>query len=144
MKYTMIKHPGGSFSPIDDMEAEALSNLPNASYEVEIKRSRNPAFHGKMFAFLGFCFAHWKSDREFMDEKGQFDVFRKNLTVLAGFYNEYYTIGDTVRIEAKSLSYSNMDQAEFEQCYNALISVAIRKIFIGCGPEIENRLLSFF
>jgi hypothetical protein len=114
------------------------------SYEIEIKLQRNAAFHGKVFAFFNFCFDCWASDREFMDEAGQFDVFRKNLTVLAGYYDQYYTISGEMRVEAKSLSYASMEQEEFEQCYSALINAALVHIFPGCDAGVESKLYDFF
>ena len=145
MIINMQKQPGGMLVPASDEDADRLQKFKSGEwYPVEIKRARNPAFHRKVFAFFNFCFEHWKSDREFMDEPGQKNVFRKHLTVLAGYYDSYYGIDGSVRVEAKSLSYANMEQQEFEEFYSALIAVAMRKIFKGCGPEIETRLLSFF
>jgi len=114
------------------------------TYEIEIKLSRNPRFHGKVFAFFNFCYAHWKGDNEFLDEVKQFDVFRANLTVLAGYFDSYYSIKGEPRIEAKSLSYSSMSQEEFEGLYNALIRAALKHIFRGCDKSVENKLTSFF
>lgn len=129
------------FIVIDEFEAQSLPSI----FVAEVKLSnRNPGFHGKVFKFLRFCFDHWASDREFMDEAGQFDVFRKHLTVLAGFYNSYYSIKGDVRIEARSLSYSKMDNEEFKQCYTALINAAVRNIFKDCDYDIEQKLMSFF
>ena len=80
-----------------------------------------------------------------MDEPAQFDCFRQNLTVLAGYYDEFYTItGSQMRIQARSLSYSAMTQGEFESFYSALIAAAMRTIFNGCGREIEDKLVEFF
>ena len=145
MKITMVKQPGGVLSPARDMDADSLAKFKTGEqYQIEIKRTRSPGFHRKMFEFLGFCFEHWKSDREFMDERGQFDVFRNNLTVIAGYYNTYYTIKGEPRIEAKSLSFASMEQDEFESCYKALVDAAMRTIFTGCGKEVEERLMGFF
>jgi hypothetical protein len=141
----MIKSPGGTLTPASDIEAEKLTALKTGElYNVEIKRHRNPQFHRKVFEFMNFCFHHWKSDREFMNEPAQFDVFRKNLTVIAGYYDEFYTISGSVRIEAKSLAYSSMSQEEFEDFYSALIAAAMRTIFKDCGKNIEEKLISFF
>lgn len=145
MKINMAKHHGGLLSPASDMDSDAMQKFKTGEiYAIEIKRTRNPGFHRKAFEFLNFCFAHWKSDREFMDEAGQFKVFRNNLTVIAGYYDEYYTIKGEVRIEAKSLSFANMSQTEFESCYKALVNAALKTIFKGCGKEVEERLLGFF
>jgi len=79
-----------------------------------------------------------------LNESKQFDVFRQNLTVLAGYYDQLYTIKGEVRIEAKSLSYGSMSQDEFEDCYSALISAAIKHIFQTTDESTYNQLLSFF
>lgn len=145
MKINVTKQPGGVLVPASDMEAEELNRFKTGCvYEIDIKNPRNPHFHGKVFAFFNYCFSYWKSDREFMDEKGQFDLFRKNLTVLAGYYDEYYTIKGDVRIEAKSLSYGSMKQEEFEKCYQALIQAAMKHIFLGGDDDTYNRLVGFF
>ena len=110
MKVDMIKQPGGLLNPASDMEAERLKKFKNGEhYQIDMKMTRNPKFHGKMFVFFEFCFQYWKSDREFQDEVKQFDAFRKDLTCLAGFYDSFYNIKGEVRIEARSLSYGSMD-----------------------------------
>ena len=148
MKVQMIKSAGGAFVPVDDMQAEALKKFRNGEqYEIEIKLSRNPQFHRKVFAFFKFCFDHWSADKtewQFQDEQAQFDTFRKNLTVLAGYFDKTYTIKGDVRIEPKSLAYGNMEQDEFERCYQALITAAIKNIFQGCDRQTEEQLYAFF
>ena len=44
-----------------------------------------------------------------------FDRFRKDLTVLSGFYNATYTFRGDVRLEPKSLSFGSMCEEEFGQ-----------------------------
>ena len=141
----MIKQAGGVLHPASDIDAESLQKFKTGEqYQIEIKRSRNPQFHRKVFAFFGFCFEHWASDREFMDEKGQREVFRNHLTVLAGYRTEHFNLKNEVRIEAKSLSFASMSQEDFEQCYQALIAAAMRTIFKDAGREIEDKLIGFF
>ena len=145
MKVDMFKQAGGVLIPASDIEAEKLTKFKTGElYTVEIKRSRNPAFHRKVFAFFNFCFAHWKGDTEFFSEAKQFDVFRNQLTCLAGFYESFCKIDGSVRVEAKSLAYASMSQQEFEECYHALINAALKHIFKGCDSSIENKLLGFF
>lgn len=148
MKLEFIKQAGGVLVPASDLVSDKMTKFKtNGLYEVEIKRQRNPDFHRKVFAFFGFCFEHWCGDQvvENMDLPAQFDVFRKQLTCLAGFYDQYYKIGGGVRVEAKSLSYGNMDQAAFEECYSALINAAIKHVFQNTRDEqILNRLQGFF
>ena len=145
MKVNMYKQAGGILSPATDMDAETMTKFKSGiMYPVEIKNARNPKFHGKVFAFFNFCFSHWCSENKYMNEQGQFDVFRANMTVLAGYYDTYYSIAGEARVEAKSLSYGAMTQDEFEKLYSSLISVAMRKIFSGSDDEVYNKLVGFF
>ena len=145
MKIEMIKHAGGVLTPASDIELEKINKFKTGGqYEVEIKLSRNPAFHRKVFAFFNFCFEFWKGSNEFHSESKQFDVFRNHLTVLAGFYNEYYTIHGSVRVEAKSIAYSAMNQEEFEECYNSLINAAMKHVFKTADESTLNQLMNFF
>lgn len=149
LKIQVIKLQGGVLAPLDELESEELKSLKNGEqYEIEIIRTRNPAFHRKVFAFFKFCFNHWAADKtewRYFDERTQFDTFRKNLTVLAGYKVASYTIDGRMRVEAQSLSYGNMEQDEFERCYSALINAAMQNIFKGCNDErILDRLYAFF
>lgn len=145
MKIEMIKFAGGVLAPANDMELEKLTKFKNGEqYTCEIKLSRNPSFHRKVFSFFNFCFEHWGGGHEFHDEQLQFDKFRKDLTILAGFSHQVFNIRSEMRLEAKSLAYGNMSQEEFEQCYNALIQAALKHIFKTDDENIYNQLLSYF
>ncbi|MFR0629752.1 DUF1367 family protein [Citrobacter freundii] len=149
MQIDLVKHPGGVFSPANETDLERLQRFKNGeTYVAEIKLIRNPAFHRKVMAFFGFCFAHWCANRaglEHMDEHSQFDRFRKDLTILAGFYVQTVRLNGEVRTEAESLAYASMEQEKFERVFNALINAAIKHVFAGTtDPAILNRLQSFF
>ncbi len=145
MKLEFIKQAGGMLIPADDYSAEKLTKLKTGGqYPVEIKQARNPQFHRKVFAFFNFCFQHWSGGHKFQDESLQFDQFRKELIIMAGFHNAYYSISSEARLEAKSLSFGSMSQDEFEQCYQALIQAAMSNIFKTAGERTLNQLMSFF
>ena len=144
-----MKHPSGTFSPAHDIDVERVRRFKNGEiYTAEIKLSRNPAHHRKAFAFFNFCFAHWSAERaglESMDEASQFDRFRKDLTILAGFYEQTMRLNGEIRTEAKSLAFSNMDQEQFERCYSALINAAIKHVFGRTTDQnVLNQLYAFF
>ncbi|EBV0896195.1 DUF1367 family protein [Salmonella enterica subsp. enterica serovar Agona] len=149
MQFDLVKHPGGTFTPAHDIDLERLQRFKNGEmYTAEIKLTRNPAHHRKAFAFFNFCFAHWCANRaglEHMNEASQFDRFRKDLTILAGFYEQTVRLNGEIRTEAQSLAFSNMDQEQFERCYSALINAAIKHVFGSTkDPNILNQLQSFF
>lgn len=145
----MMKQPGGLLLPAFDTEAERLERFKSGFiFPVEIKQTRNPGFHGKVFSFLQFCFEHWSADQtdaRFKTSAAQFDTFRKNLTVLAGYRDITFTIDGRTRVEPKSLSFANMEQGEFEECYSALINAAIQHIFGNTSDQkILDKLTGFF
>lgn len=149
MQIELIKSAGGIFTPALEHDLPRLHKFRNGEqYTAEIKLTRNPSFHRKVFAFFNFCFAHWCANRaglEHMDEASQFDRFRKDLTILAGFYEQTVRMDGTVRTEAKSLAYANMEPDEFERCYSALINAAIKHVFAGTkDQQILNQLQSYF
>jgi len=145
MKINMLKNHGGILCPASDIDADLMQKFKSELiYEIEIRKSRNPHFHGMVFRFFQFCFKYWADENGYMCEKGQFDVFRKNMTVMAGYYDTYHTIDGGVRIEAKSLSFASMDQKEFEECYTALTAYAYRRLFAKTDDITMNTLLEFF
>ena len=141
----MLKLAGGSFHPFNDIEQEKTIRFKtNELYTVEVKQTRNYQFHKKVFAFLNFCFEHWVCDRECLNLQAQFNRFRNQLTVLAGYYIELYNINGEVRVEAVSISYSGMEQEDFEKFYHALVNAALKHIFRTTDQNTHNQLLSFF
>lgn len=149
MQIELVKNAGGVFVPAFDHDLPRLTKFKNGEqYTAEIKLTRRPQFHRKAFAFFNFCFAHWSADKvglENADETTQFERFRKDLTILAGFYEQTMRLNGEIRTEAKSLAYSNMEPDEFERCYNALINAAIKHIFGRTADQNTlQQLQSFF
>ena len=149
MQVDLVKHPGGVFSVATDIDLPRINRFKTGeTYTAEIKLTRSPAFHRKVMAFFGFCFAHWCANRaglEHMDEYSQFERFRKDLTILAGFYVQTVRLDGSLRTEAKSLSFASMDDEEFTRCYSALINAAIKHVFANTKDEsILNQLYGFF
>lgn len=149
MQIEMVKNAGGVFVPAFDHDLPRLTKFKNGEmYTADIKLTRNPAFHRKMFAFFNFCFAHWAAERagyEFTDEYTQKKEFRNNLTILAGFFDVVTTIKGETKVRAKSLAYGNMEPDEFERCYNAMVNAAIKHLFGRTTDQnIIQQLQSFF
>ena len=147
MKVNFIKQPGGVLVPADDLESEKLTKFKTGSmYEVDIKLVRNPQFLAKAMVFFQYCQAHWDGDKvmEHGTPQAQFDRFRKDMTILAGYYEQTVRLNGDTRIEAKSLSFGSMEEDEFQECYKALIAVAMKHIFKGSDDEVYNKLVGFF
>ena len=144
----MTKQRGGLLAPASDLEEEKMKRFKSGEiYQVELKLTRNPAFHGKVFSFFNYCYEYYcgATRNEHYDQSKQFDFFRSELTCLSGYKDVYYRMDGSVRVEAKSISYAKMTQEEFEQFYTALINAACKEVFdSNVSDETYNKLLSFF
>jgi len=147
VKIKFYKAQAGVLVPADEVEADRMTRFKTGEiYEIDIKLSRNPKFLAKMMVFFNFCFSHMDGVviLEHCTEKKQRERMRKDLTILAGFYEQSYRLDGSIRTEAKSLSFENMEEEEFSDCYHAVVQAAMKHIFKSSDESIYNQLMSFF
>lgn len=147
MKISFIKEPGGVFRAATDNDFEKTTKFKTGElYEADIKLTRNPKFLRKVMVFFRFCFDHWDGNKvhEYCSETEQLERFRKDLTILAGFYVQTVRIDGSLRTEAESLAFSSMSEERFQECYSALINAAMKHIFKTYDENTLNQLRSFF
>ena len=105
-------------------------------YEVEIKRKRNYEFHKKYFALLTITFQNQKKLTGI-----SFDEFRAYVTMKAGYYKTVTTDKGMFTLP-KSISFSSMDNIEFDDLYQKTIDVCIS--LLDCNKEnIIDAVLNF-
>jgi len=81
--------------------------------------------------------------RKFAKENGCVEVLWEDLIIEAGFFSRRTNLeGDEVK-KAKSISFSSMDEYEFNQLYDAVINVII-KHFKFEKRAIEENLIEFY
>lgn len=141
----VTKNAGGALSPADQQAAEYLTKLKLGEV-VRVKATRmcNPAFHRKYFALLNFAFDAWEPvGKEYKGEPvaKNFDQFRNDVTVLAGFYETAITLKGETRLTAKSISFANMSQEEFEQLYSATINVILSRVLTNYTRDDLDRVV---
>ena len=124
MKLDFIKLTGGALAPANDDTVESMKRFKNnEQMQVDVTMPRNIGFHRKAFALANKAFSHWSADStkdRYKTNKAQFESFREQLTILAGYFDEVYAIDGSVRLIAKSWSFGNMTQEQFEHFYSAL------------------------
>jgi hypothetical protein len=103
-------------------------------YECEIKNPRNYQFHKKFFAMLNVGHENTKLDMPF-------NVYRKYMTVKAGFFTAYST-PKGVYYDPDSISFSSMSQDEFEEVYSRVLDKVIEDIGVT-KEEVEKQLINF-
>lgn len=132
MKAHFRKAAGGLLVPDTDQDAHAIAAVRTGEViAVEWKRPRNIHFHRKFFALLNHGFEAWEpGDVEYKGQRiaKNFEQFRNDLVVLAGWYDMSITLKNEPRFTAKSISFGSMDQDEFERLYNAVVDVLLTRI----------------
>ena len=120
-----------------------------ATIMVEPREIRNGAFFRKWWALVKVGFDYWSDNVDALEYKGKsvlpnFDRFRKDVTILAGFYQAVTNIKGEVRLEAESLKWSKMTEERFTQLYDATIRVLLEQVFNGrrCAKWSEHQLRS--
>lgn len=146
-----IKTSSGTLAPADIDSADYIDKVKvGATLAATVKKQRNPKFHRKYLALLTLAFDSWEPAlKTYRGETVQknFDQFRKQVAILAGYYETSYTITGEVRLVAKSISFANMEDEEFEKLYAASVNVILSRILTNYTRDdldaVIEKLLSF-
>lgn len=120
------------FAPADEAEAEKVVRFKNGGVvRAKFTQFRNYEFHKKFFAMLKVGFDAWEPPE--LEHKGlpvqkNFDRFRKDCTIAAGFYDPVANLRGEVRAEARSISFASMTQEDFEKVYSAVVDVLLERV----------------
>lgn len=147
----LTKAAGGVLVPCDPQAAEFIAKMKvGAGVRATVKQQRNVHFHRKYFALLNLAFDHWEPTEA--TYKGQvvgknFDQFRNDITVLAGHYEMAVNLRGETRLTAKSISFANMGQDEFDSLYSSVVSVVLARILTNYTQDqldaVMDQLLGF-
>lgn len=140
------KTPQGALIPAMEDEAEKLRRFKiGETVRCQVAQIRNYEYHKKWFSLIKFAFDTWTEtapEREYHGQQVQpnFDRFRRDITILAGFFTPVFAVNGEVRLEAHSISFANMDQETFENLFSKTIDVILQKILpAGRYTEAELR-----
>jgi hypothetical protein len=141
----LVKTPGGALAPVDDGARAFIESLKaGQGVRATVRKARNVKFHKKAFALFKLAFDVWEPITP-LEYKGlpvakDFDRFRKDMTILSGFYKAVYNARGELRLEAESLSFSNMDEERFEQVYRAVLTVVWNRVLRAKGYASEDEV----
>ncbi len=143
------KLPGGVIVPCGDADLKYVDDWKIGEIrEGKFKRKRNEKFHRKVFALFEFAFEVWEPKIRTVIIQGEeivprknFNQFRKDLTIAAGFFEANFDLRGNMRLEAKSISFAKMDDIEFEELFNKLIDVVIEKVLTNYTRNDVNRVV---
>ena len=136
MKF-FVKKTSSGLIPVYNSDYEALKECKlklGDIYEVEIKRKRNYEFHKKYFALVNLCF-------ENQDKFEDINDLRYYLTMKSGYVKKIDT-GTGEMFIPKSISFSKMDNIQFDDLYQKTINTIC--IFLDIEEsELLNEILNF-
>lgn len=129
-----IKQPGGMLRPANQADVETLAKVANGNLvQVDFKQPRNPQFHRKFFAMLNFAYEYWNPEPILIEglniaPEKNFERFRKDVLILAGYRHAVVNIKNEVRYEADSISFASMDDMQFQEVYQDTFNVCWRMV----------------
>lgn len=120
------------FKPAYDSDIELSKKIKlNEVYVYDFKKPRNYEFHKKFFALVNMVFQN-------QEQYTNIEDLRKDLIIESGnYYLRYDFLGVEIR-EAKSISFSSMDDIMFSELYNSVIDVIIKYFHFDKQEIIEN------
>ena len=140
----LIRTPDG-FRPNSIDDAHLLKRWKVGELAmINVTKPRNSLFHRKFFALLDVAFDAWEPpEQEYKGMRVQKnrERFRKDLVIAAGFYDVVANIKGEVRAEAKSISFANMDDIEFEKVYSKIVDVVLQTILTRYTREDLDRVI---
>lgn len=126
---------GGVLMPATDEDRDAMRAIPaGVEHAFDFRPHRNHRLFRKWWALAKWAFDHWREDVAAVTTyRGQsvtrsFDSFRRDLIILAGFYNPVFGLDGSIRLEPRSISWARMDEEEFTTLYEATVDVVLRHL----------------
>jgi hypothetical protein len=138
MELTLIKTLSGVLKPAFDSDLEKFKQLPlNEPFTVTYTKKRNAKFHRKFFALINLCYQN-------QSIFNNLEHLRKELIICAGHYEIIFDLDTgTQKKEALSISFSNMDETQFNKLYSDVLNVICEK-FLFDKQEILEYLVEYF
>jgi hypothetical protein len=139
----LMKMPGGVLAPYDEEATEWMQSIKvGRPVRCRAVKIRSWEFHKKFFALRDFAYDIWVETVPPVVYKGievrpNKERFRKDLIILAGYYEATYNIKGEMRLEAKSMSFDAMDQDEFERLFSSCINVILSTILTN-RPDLTD------
>lgn len=147
----LVKKLKGQLAPVDPSSALVLESLKtNGIYKAVFTQPRNLAFHRKFFGLLDVAFDAWEAPA--LEHKGvpvmkNRERFRKDLIIQCGHYELSVGLDGRIRCDARSISFANMGQDDFEGLYSTAIDVILGKVLSGYTRDdldmLVNKILGF-
>lgn len=143
MEIVLAKAANGCLVPVDQQGIDAIAKMKlGQGVKVMMTRHNNVAFHRKMFALANLAYEAWEpaeKTHKGMPIAKNFDQFREDITILAGFYHTRVRLDGSVRFIAKSWSFASMPDEEKDRLFNEIVNVILTRILTNyTRDDLDN------
>lgn len=132
VKIYLRKGLNNSLYPANEEAMEFIKKVSaHDTLSADVVRPRNYLYHKKFFAMIQVGFDAWEPadlEHKGLPVQKNFERFRKDCIIAAGFYEAVVNLKGEVRAEAKSISFANMEETEFNKVYIAVVDVLLQKV----------------
>jgi hypothetical protein len=134
-KLHLVKSAAGILLPATSADAHFILKRfkLGAVLRVDVALMRNGTFFRKWWVLAELAFDIWADGCPQQEFHGvqvlpEFDRFRRDLIIMAGFFRPVWNAKREMRVEAESLAWASMDEERFERLYSATIDVILQKV----------------
>jgi hypothetical protein len=143
VEIVLTKAVNGCLVPVDQQGVEAIAKMKlGQGVKVTMTRHNNVKFHRKIMALANLAYEAWDpGERIYKGEvvAKNFDQFRADLTILAGFYETRVRLNGELRFIPKSWSFAKMPDEEKDRLYSAIIDVILARILTNyTRDDLDN------
>lgn len=139
MKLILIKTsklPPGYTGPILLPMDDDLSGIPDGEIMADLRKNRNVKNHRRFFAFIKMSF-------DMQDTFDSMEVWRKYITMKAGFFDEVINAEGKVMYWPRSISWDELDEIEFKDLFNQVVNAFLKYYGNGLNDLQINSVVEF-
>lgn len=122
MKLILIKTsklPPGYTGPILLPMDNDLSGIPDGEIMADLRKNRNVKNHRRFFAFIKMTF-------DMQDTFDSMEVWRKYITMKAGFFDEVINAEGKVLYWPQSISWDELDEIKFKDLFTQVVNAFLK------------------
>ena len=144
MKIRLVKKDNSLYAIDPDSQEWIDRKNEGAFFECDISLPRNYRFHCKAFALVTVAFNYWTPYEVSISTRKNFEKFREEITILAGYCKDVYKLDGSIELIADSWSFAKMDEESFKIFYDKILTVIIQKVLVGWSiSEIDDEIGRF-
>jgi len=137
VKAFFIKSRNGAFYPNnEETRLYVQRRKPGTIISAEIKIARNYENHKRFFSFI-------KTTFDMQEHFEIMEIYRKWITMKAGYFDTIVTPSGSTIFAAKSISFESMDEDEFKALFDTAINVFLKELGNGITESELMRVIDY-